>query len=88
MPVVWAVGIAHKWIPKLRSEAAYGVVYTTDKQRGKDAYRYGHSVSVNLFYHPTEQIKIGTEYLIGVRKNISGDLKDAHRIQAVIGFEI
>ena len=86
----WAVGlaIAHKWVPKWRSEAAYSVVYATDRQREKDGYKYGHAVAVNLFYHPTKQVKIGTEYLVGVRSNIAKNQKDAHRLQAVVGFEL
>jgi hypothetical protein len=82
------VGITHKWLPELHSEATYRFVSTTTSGREPDAYQYGHVASVNLFYHPTEQIKIGAEYLFGVRKNIGGDLKDAHRVQAVLGFEL
>jgi hypothetical protein len=83
-----AIGANHKWLPKLRSEVSYRFVSVIDNERGKDAYQYGHAASVNLFYHPTEQIKIGAEYLLGVRKNIIGDPKDAHRIQAVVGFDL
>ncbi|MFM2428762.1 MAG: hypothetical protein RL012_646 [Bacteroidota bacterium] len=83
-----AIGASHKWLPKLRSGAAYRVVSVVDSERGKKAYQYGHAASVDLFYHPTEQVKIGVEYLLGVRKNITGDPKDAHRIQAVVGFEL
>ncbi|MCU0317867.1 MAG: porin [Amoebophilaceae bacterium] len=81
-------GITHNWLPELRSEAAYRFISTTDNKRSQDAYRYGHAASVNLFYYPTEQIRIGTEYLFCVRKNIGGEPKDAHRVQAVIGFEL
>ncbi len=86
----WGVGmgVAHKWLPKLRSEAAYRVVSAVDTERGEDAYQCGHAGSVNLFYHPTEQVKIGAEYLLGVRKNIAGYSEDAHRVQAVVGFEL
>jgi hypothetical protein len=83
-----AIGATHKWLPKLRSEVGYQFVSTIDTERGKEAYRYGHAASINLFYHPTEQLKVGAEYLLGVRKNIAGDPKDAHRIQAVVGFEL
>jgi hypothetical protein len=87
---VWGIGInaAHQWLPKLRSEVGYRVVSTTDQKRDKDAYQYGHAASINLFYHPTEQIKIGAEYLYGARKNITKDFQDAHRVQAVVGFEL
>jgi hypothetical protein len=83
-----AMGVEHKWLPKLRSKASYRFVPVIDNKRGEDAYQYGHAASVNLFYHPTEQIKIGAEYLLSVRKNITGDPKDAHRIQAVVGFDL
>ncbi len=83
-----AMGAAHKWLPKLRSEARYQVVYTTDSERGNDAYQYGQTASIDLFYHPTEQVKIGTEYQLAVRKNIKSNPKDAHRIQVVVGFEL
>jgi hypothetical protein len=84
----FAISAAHKWLPKLRSEVAYRLVSTIDNEREKDTYQYGHVTSCNLFYHPTEQVKIGAEYLIGIRKNITGDPKNAHRIQAVIGFDL
>lgn len=86
----WGVGfgIAHKWLPKLRSKAAYTFLDTQHSQRDNTAYKCGHAASVNLFYHPTEQIKVGTECLFGARENINGALKDAYRIQAVVGFEL
>jgi DcaP outer membrane protein len=88
----WSVGfgIVHKWLPKLCSEVAYRFLDTQHGQRGDndDAYKRGHFASVNLFYHPSEQIKIGTEYLFGARENVSGELKDGHRVQAVVGFEL
>jgi hypothetical protein len=87
---VWGIGVsaAHKWLPKLCSEVGYRVMSTIDNERDKDAYQYGHAASISLFYHPMEQIKIGAEYLYGARKNITKDLQDTHRIQAVVGFEL
>lgn len=87
---VWGIGVsaAHKWLPKLCSEVGYRVMSTIDNERDKDAYQYGHAASISLFYHPMEQIKIGAEYLYGARKNITKDFQDAHRIQAVVGFEL
>ena len=82
------IGVEHKWLPKLRSEAAYHVVSTVDSERDGGAYKWGHTISLDLFYHPIEQFKIGAQYLLGIRQNISKDRKDANRIQAVIGFEI
>jgi DcaP outer membrane protein len=87
----WGVsfGIAHQWLPKLCSEVAYRFLNTQHDQRSDDgAYKRGHFASVNLFYYPSEQIKIGTEYLFGAREDISGTLKDGHRVQAVVGFEL
>ena len=82
------VGVTHNWLPELRSEAAYRFISTTHSKGNQDAYRRGHAASANLFYHPTEQIKIGAEYLFCARQNIGGDPRDAHRVQAVIGFEL
>jgi hypothetical protein len=82
-----AIGAEHKWLPKLCSEAGYRVVSTIDSERS-NAYKYGHAASINLFYHPTEQVKVGAEYLLAVRKNIEGDPKDAHRMQVVVGVEL
>jgi hypothetical protein len=87
----WGVGfgVVHQWLPKLCSEVAYRFLDTERGQRSdNDAYKCSHFASVNLFYHPSEQVKIGTEYLFGARKNIVGELKDGHRVQAVIGFEL
>ncbi|MHA7878045.1 MAG: hypothetical protein ACX93T_03980 [Bacteroidota bacterium] len=86
----WGTGVnvAHKWLPKLRSEATYKLVATTDSERHEDAYRYGHTATINLFYHPNKQIKVGGEYLMGIRQNISKEWKDAHRLQAVVAFSI
>jgi len=82
------IGIEHKWMSNLSSGIAYRLVNTERGDRNDDAYKYGHAASCDLFYHPTEQIKIGAEYLWGVRKNLSENWKDAHRIQAVVGFEL
>jgi hypothetical protein len=87
----WGVGfgVVHQWLPKLCSEVAYRFLNTQHDQRGdNDAYKRGHFTSVNLFYYPSEHIKIGTEYLFGAREDISGTLKDGHRVQAVVGFEL
>ncbi len=86
----WGVGcgLAHKWLPKLSSEAAYRFLDTQSSQRDDNAYKYGHAASVGLFYHPTEQIKVGTEYLFGARENINGKLKNAHRMQAMVGIKL
>jgi hypothetical protein len=82
------VGVTHNWLPELRSKAAYRFISTLSSNRNLDAYRCGHAASINLFYHPTEQIKIGTEYLFCARENIGGNPRDAHRVQAVVGFEL
>jgi hypothetical protein len=86
----WGVGfgMTHKWLPKLCSEVAYRFLDTQHGHRDDNAYECGHVASVNLFYHPTEQVRVGTEYFFGARKNISGELKDGHRMQAVIGFSL
>ncbi len=86
----WGVGISmeHKWYPELRSEVTYKFVDTLDRERGQGAYERGHTASANLFYHPNKQVKIGAEYLLGVRQDISKHRKGAHRIQAVVGFEL
>mmetsp|Transcript_28506 Transcript_28506/g.66218 ORF Transcript_28506/g.66218 Transcript_28506/m.66218 type:complete len:385 (-) Transcript_28506:1345-2499(-) len=84
----FGVGIVHQWLPKLSSEATYRIVSTVDEDREKESYKHGHAASVNLVYHLTKQIQVGTEYLFGMRKNLNGDAKDAHRMQAVVGFSL
>ena len=86
----WGAGVsvAHKWMPKLHSEASYRVVSTIDSERSGDAYKCGHTVSFDLFYHPNKQFKVGAQYLLGIRQNVNTDVKNANRIQATIGFEL
>lgn len=86
----WGVGIGikHKWLPKWRSKLSYRAVSMVDSEREPSAYKLGHTASMDLFYHPIEQFKIGAQWLGGVRQNISETSRYANRIQAVIGFEI
>ena len=86
------LGLEHCWVPKLRSTLVYGIldthVYGKAKRLEKSAYKQGHYFSTNLTYHPTKNWNLGAEYLYGVRFTISGKCKDAHRIQAVVGFTL
>jgi hypothetical protein len=84
-----SLGIVHRWLPKLCSEVVYRFSDVLHGQSSNDnAYKRGHYASANLFYHPTKHVKIGTEYLFGARENISGELKNGHRVQAVVGFHL
>lgn len=85
------IGLEHHWLPKkLRSAFALGFLDTTDSQdRGSDAYKQGHYASTNLTYHPTDNLMVGVEYMYGKRLTITDKKgKDAHRIQAAVGFTL
>lgn len=84
------VGVKQQWIPKWQSEFEGRFISTLalDTVRPDQAYKSGAAFSANLFYHHTKQVKIGTEYLCGIRSDVDGVSKDAHRVQAVIGFSL
>ncbi len=82
-------GISHKWLSVLRSDIGYTMVSAIEERdRPKKAYKYGHSATASVSYLPIEQLEIGIEYLLGIRKNISGDPRDAHRVQVVAKFSL
>lgn len=86
----WGAGasISHKLLPVLKSGLDYAVVSTIDQERPNEAYKYGHDITASLYYLPIKQVELGMQYLLGIRKNISGEPRDAHRVQAAVKFSL
>ena len=87
------VGFAHKWMPKLSSDVAYRLMSTIDDKENKKiedtAYQQGHYVSADLYYHPTEQVKVGVGYLLAMRKEKNGkENKKAQRAEVAVCFKL
>ena len=87
------VGFAHKWMAKLSSELAYRLMSTINEEDNKEIedemYQQGHYVSADLYYHPTEQVKVGVGYLLAMRKgkNETKNTK-AQRAEVAVCFKL
>ena len=82
------VAVEHRWVPKLRSTVASGLLSTIkDQDRPKQHYKRGGYASANLTYHPAEQFHFGVEYVHGLRTNINDKSVSAGCIQAVASFQ-
>lgn len=85
----WMVGITHDWNEDLSSNFTYAEnsLGTTPFQNPNDVDETTY-LAANLIWSPLERVKVGVEYLYGIRKNVNGATGDAHRIQASFIFDL
>lgn len=57
-----------------------------DSSVAPDTYKYGWCMTVNAFWNPIERLQIGAEFNLGMRKNFSGQHRQARRIGALAQF--
>jgi len=85
----WMVGVTHDWNESLSSNFTYAenILGTTAFQDPTDVEKTTY-LAANLIYSPLERVRVGIEYLYGIRENISGATGAAHRIQASFIFDL
>lgn len=85
----WMVGLTHNWNDSLSSNFTYAEnsLDTTPFQNPDDVKKTTY-LAANLIYSPLKRVKVGVEYLYGIRENVSGASGAAHRLQASFIFDL
>jgi hypothetical protein len=85
----WMVGTTRNWNDKLSSNftLAENRLAPTLLQDPDDVRRTTY-LAANLIWAPADRIKIGVEYLHGLRENVNGRSGEADRIQASFIFDL
>ncbi|PQO39300.1 hypothetical protein C5Y96_05445 [Blastopirellula marina] len=85
----WMVGVTHDWNDEWSSNFTYAE-NTLDNLPGQvstDVHETTY-LAVNLIWQPSDRIRIGTEYLYGIRENINGEIGAANRLQTSFIFDL
>jgi len=85
----WMVGMTHEWNDEWSSNFTYAE-NTLDNLPGQlddDVHKTTY-LAVNLIWQPSDRVRIGTEYLYGIRENINGDVGAANRVQTSFIFDL
>ncbi len=85
----WMVGYTQQWTDCLNSNFTYGEnsLDNTLLQDPGDVHRTTY-LAVNLIWNPVDRVRVGIEYLYGLRENVDRDSADAHRIQSAFIFDL
>jgi len=85
----WMVGITHDWNDRLSSNFTYAEdqLETTPFQPPDDVDRTTY-LAANLIYSPFPRVRVGIEYLYGLRKNVDGGIGSANRVQTAFIFDL
>ena len=85
----WMVGVTHNWTDKLSSNFTYAENQLTNTafQRPEDVHRTTY-LATSLVWNPIERIRVGVEYLYGLRENVDGGIGTANRVQVAFIFDL
>jgi hypothetical protein len=85
----WMVGITHDWNDRLSSNFTYAEnrLDTTAFQSADDVHRTTY-LAANLMWNPIERVRVGIEYLHGLRENVDRQVGSANRVQAAFIFDL
>jgi hypothetical protein len=82
-------GYTHHWGDHWRSTVSGGYVHVdAPSSLGPftiDTTLYG---SANVMWHPTENFRMGFEYLYGHKETLNSSERDAHRIDFVVRYDL
>jgi hypothetical protein len=83
----WMVGITHDWSDRLSSNFTYAEnnLDTTVFQNPDDAHRITY-LAANLIWSPLDRVKVGIEYLYGLRENVDRAVGSANRLHVAFIF--
>ncbi len=83
----YCVGAQYNFRPNLFASISYSDSrYFPRKPREASEYRYGNIFTANVFWNLTPRIQAGLEFDTGVRKNWSGNSRQADRIGVMAQF--
>jgi len=85
----WMAGITHEWNDRWNSNFTYAE-NTLDNLPGQspDDVHETTYLAINLIWQPSDRIRIGTEYLYGIRENVNRDVGAANRVQTSFIFDL
>lgn len=85
----WMVGLTHDWNEELSSNFTYAEnsLSTSAFQSPADVQETTY-LAANLIWSPTTNVKIGVEYLYGIKENVGGATGAAHRLQTSFIFDL
>ena len=83
----WNVGLQYHFLPSLFASASWSEShYLNHRDTGPDEYKYGQSLSVNMFWNITPRIQVAMEYDWGRRKNFGGASHSTNRMEMMAQF--
>jgi len=85
----WMIGVTHDWTERLTSNFTYAEnsLDTTVFQNPNDVHRTTY-LAANLIWKPLERVRVGIEYLYGLRENIDLAVGSANRVQVAFIFDL
>ena len=85
----WMVGVTHRWNNQFSSNFTYAEnsLENAALQDAGDVHETTY-LAANLVWSPLERVKMGIEYLYGVRRNVDRSEGDAHRFQTAVAFAL
>jgi hypothetical protein len=85
----WMVGVTHNWTDGLSSNFTYAEnrLDTTEFQSRDDVHRTTY-LAANLIWNPLERVRVGIEYLYGLRENVDRAVGSANRTQVAFIFDL
>ena len=85
----WMVGYTQEWNDSLDSNFTYAenALDNTLLQQPDDVHRTTY-LAANLIWNPVDRVRVGIEYLYGLRENIDRETDDAHRVQTAFIFDL
>ena len=85
----WMVGYTRDWTERLTSNFTYAenTLDNTLLQPADDVHRTTY-LAANLIWNPETRVRVGIEYLYGLRENIDRQVGVANRIQCAFIFDL
>lgn len=85
----WMVGTTHNWTDRLSSNFTYAEnsLDNTAFQDPDDVHRTTY-LAANLIWNPLERVKVGVEYLYGLREDVDRAIGSANRLQVAFIFDL
>ena len=85
----WMVGITRDWTSDLSSNFTYAENRLKNGSfQQTDNLRQMNYLAANIIWSPMQRVRVGVEYLYGIREDVSRDLGTANRIQVACIFDL
>jgi hypothetical protein len=83
----WLVAYEHWFSESWLSSVTYSMTQAgSNGSQPGTTYTGGKYLALNLWYIPVRNVSVGTEYMFGQRKNLTGQRADANRLQLILQY--